>query len=108
MPNPFNQGDFEDEARSRVIEPPSQPCPQLRNGQSARIWVQLCKHANEEFSLPELVAIAAGGGSYVTSISKRISECRRLAECFGWTLERTKDVMENGQRKTGYTLKTKI
>ena len=73
-----------------------------KNGQTSRILKYLLKHKNREVSALDLHE--AGSGSdygWCASQSRRISDIRAM----GFRLEKTRDVWDNGQRFTFYTLK---
>lgn len=61
-------------------------------------------HAGEELSAPLLNRIAAGDGVYVSSFSKRVSECRAEMQRRGGDFVLARDEWHHGHRQTAYIL----
>ena len=74
-----------------------------KNGQTSRILKYLLKRKNREVSALDLHHVGSGSEyGWCASLSRRISDIRAM----GFHLEKTRDVWDNGQRFTFYTLKS--
>ncbi len=72
--------------------------------QSERLWQYLFSNQGKDIPAPAMNRAAAGEGQFVSSLSKRVSECRRKARALGGDLVLSRDEWENGRRYTHYRL----
>ena len=73
------------------------------NSQTQRIWNFITQRPNVDIPAPVLNQVAAGeDGMYVSSISKRISEARKMAQEKGADFFKSRDEWNGKQRNTWY------
>ena len=75
------------------------------NGQTKRIYEHLLNNIGKDVPSVDLHRIGSGKEfGWCGSLSRRISDCRKIASESGMILIKSKDVYINGQRYTWYRL----
>ena len=76
----------------------------LLTAQSRRMLDYAMVRPSQDIPAPELNKAAAGEGQYVSSFSKRVSECRKYMLLIGGNFIKSKDEWHGNQRQTAYRL----
>ena len=72
------------------------------DGQTRRLLEYVLSRPNQDIPAPELNAIAAGNGFYVSSFTRRVSDVRKYMQNIGGNFIKSKDEWRDGQRRTAY------